>query len=754
MPRFQRLLTFCLTVTVPSAALALDSNGNGSTRDSAISLYVFQPANIEAATGIIRDLAPNPLNLQILRPNALYNIQADHLEIVEPNIIRSVASADKIINACKASNAMTIEMWVESRTPSEKLANHEDDDLAAGTFKQGLRFVSLADTYFKEFHNFSLQQFYNMGDAYRGTTRTTGNSNNLENRNGDYVNYLLSPRENFLLGKKQHVYLVRTAGGVARLYNSDENGNDTGPFVANDGFNGNFSNWHSSGTNVTYDTPDDSSGSVTRALDMRLAIGNEPSGLLDISKPTAGGESASKHSRHWPWVGKIYMMAIYCRALTEAEILGSGAPRLVPPNLLSIDINSRITTSMQQAQTIYERIVGLRTPVTDPVIQQMAELIDQGNSFAAAGIATQNPGFLNITVRDMAAKMSTREETISTSLNDFTATMIGAVRDKLDARTLLTGNYFYMADPTKAAVPSHAVRDLLTSNRHYESLQAGGFDLAKVLVRKDGQRVFNGTVDVAHPDPAGLLTSRAFMAAHAVAGTNRRLVEYTFREFLCTPIDRWSNSSGSDAMIGRDVDRFPGGSHTKFTSNCRSCHSQMDPLRGAFAYFTFSNGFAKHSFMVPRLPANANNEDTSMGMLAGLKNNDPALTNLPNLGNVSFVATKMNHNEQVFPNGRVITDNSFQNATIDTWGMGYFGWRGPTAGRGVKEFGRMVSESAQYSKCLAQRVFASVCKREPQSFDQSLITTAAKEFETDGQYKLDYLFKKIVTTTNCLGELR
>lgn len=743
-------LTILLLLLMTSVAHALDSNGNGPTRGDAVALYVFSPTNIDPTTWTIRDLAPNPLNLQIMRPNALFYSRADHLELTEPNLIRSVSPADKIVNACKASNEMTVEMWLESRSPSEKLVNHEDDKLPAGYFKQSLRLVSLADSYFKEYHNFGLFQAYNMGDSYKASSRTSTNSTTT--LSGDFVDPLVTPKENFLLQTKQHIVFVRTAGGAARFYNSDENGNDTGPFLASKGFGGNFSNWHTTGTTVTYDTLDDSSGPLTRALDMRLAIGNEPSAIPDFSKPTAGGEGPSKTSRHWPWVGKIYMVAVYCRALTPVEILGAGAPRQTAPPVYPIDVSRRITPTMKKAQTIYTRMTGVKTPIDNPVIGQMADLMDQNQSFQAADLASKDPNFLNITVRDMASKMSTREEVISAPLSDFTATFIGVVRDGVDARNLLSGNIQYVADPTKAAVPSNMVRDILRSNRHYEALQAGGFDLTKVLIPlAGGQQAFNGTAAVPHPDPAGLLTTRGWMAAHAIAGTNRRMVEYSFREFLCTPIDKWAESTGSDNFIGRDIDRFPGGSHTKFTTTCRSCHSRMDPLRGAFAYFTFSNDFAKHSFLVDRLAAGITNENTQLGMSAGLKTSDPALKTLPSLGNVAYVADKMNHNENVFPDGRVILDNTFQNSAVDPWGQGYFGWRGPISGRGAKEFGTMLANSQQFSKCMAKRAFASVCKREPQSFDDSVIQSAATEFEANG-YKLDFLFKRLVITPNCLGE--
>jgi hypothetical protein len=245
------------------------------------------------------------------------------------------------------------------------------------------------------------------------------------------------------------------------------------------------------------------------------------------------------------------------------------------------------------------------------------------------------------------------------------------------------------------------------------------------------------------------------MEAHAVAGTNRRLVEFAFRQFMCTPIEKWADAADSDAFIGRDVDRFPAGSHTKFTTNCKSCHSRMDPMRGAFAYFTFSNNFIKHSGLVAPIAATAREDVAAnlMKMATGLRAGDPALTTLPNLGDVKFVAAKMNHNESVFPTGRVITDNSFENSATDPWAKSYFEWNPATLkGKGVRDFGRMIAESGQFPRCMARRVFSTVCKREPQSFDEDMIRQVAKEFQGAGQYKMEWLFRKIVITPNCIGE--
>jgi hypothetical protein len=330
------------------------------------------------------------------------------------------------------------------------------------------------------------------------------------------------------------------------------------------------------------------------------------------------------------------------------------------------------------------------------------------------------------------------------------ATVIGIVRDGNSAKDLLTGNYFYLADSSKAAVPSNMERDLIRSNLHYSSLASGGFNLARVLTQST-QKLFDGVKVIDNPDPAGVLTSRAFMGAHAIAGTNRRMIEYAFREFLCIPIEKWAFSQSSDAWIGRDIDRVPGGSATKFVQNCRACHARMDPLRGAFAYYTFSNNFIKNTLVVPHLSNFADNEDTSMGALTGLRSGDPGLLNLPTNNYVNYVVKKMNHNDHVYPGGFVMQDNSFNNAATDAEALKYFGWRGNTSGKGAHEFGLMLAQSEGFSRCMTKRVFKTLCKRDPVNSEDPLIQSTAAEFETQG-HKLKFLFKKIAGFPQCLGK--
>ena len=405
-----------------------------------------------------------------------------------------------------------------------------------------------------------------------------------------------------------------------------------------------------------------------------------------------------------------------------------------------------------------ERLIGSVIPVDHPMIARVEERILRNDRIGAAKIVTgdvasQEPGhpdFLNTVVKQMAMRMSNREETIRAPLNDFAASFIGITRDERSAKELLTGDFFYMANPKKAVVRSNIFRDIVVSNNHYEDLEKEQWDLGKVLMRVPGPDApmgspagqmiatdSTGTMS-ANPDPAGVLTSRAFMQAHAIAGTNRRLVEYAFRAFMCMPMSEMADTSASPARIGRDIDRFPGGDNVKFETSCKGCHTVMDGFRGAFARFDYSNltvGGANYGIV----------RHTQVNNAGGFK--FPA-----NAVDANTVIRKMNHNETVFPQGYEITDESFVNNAVGIKNKDVFGWAGARArgGVGVNQFGHMIADSARFSQCMAKRVYEAVCA--PGMKSEARITPIVKElaskFQASG-YKLRSLFQETAATPNC-----
>lgn len=394
-----------------------------------------------------------------------------------------------------------------------------------------------------------------------------------------------------------------------------------------------------------------------------------------------------------------------------------------------INVDQPVSANRSRALAIYKRLVGVGTPIDNPILLAMERQLDANNLVGAAQLATTEPGFLNLVVRDFASRMSTRDESINEQFNDFTATVIGVVRDQIDARQLLYGEFFYRGSAS-APVRQNLSNDILESNDHYSDLANIGnrqwsYDYSSVLERVNQQylRLPDGGT-TSHPDAAGVLTSRAFMGAHALDGTNRRLVEYTMKQFTCNDMEDWADAKATDMRVGRDIDRFPGGEGGKYQTTCRSCHSVMDGFRGAFARYDFDRNYVKHASV------HAGNQ---MGQR-------PA-----------GISSKMNQNTDTFSAGFETTDESWINNARSPANNQRFGWRGYVeTGVGVQSFGRAVANSRAFSKCMVKRVYRELCKRPVSTYETQMIESMANTFESAG-YDLKSLFENIAVRPECIG---
>lgn len=397
--------------------------------------------------------------------------------------------------------------------------------------------------------------------------------------------------------------------------------------------------------------------------------------------------------------------------------------------ITTFSVKPSAAQGLPDGKKLLERLGGVKVSGDDPRLRQIEAAIQASDWQVAAALATADPNFLNVTVKQMAQKMSTREESIQTPMNDFTAFFMGIVRDESDARKLLTGDFFYMADPGRIpagiTIRADLQLDFVQNNNHYADLDRVGLDIGGLLKKENGQMLLQTSTNtmVYNPDPAGLLTTRAFMGAHAAAGTNRRPVEYAFREFMCVGIDEWSDVTVSDARIGRDIDRFPGGDHTKFQVSCKGCHTVMDGFRGAFAKWNQDNNRIVNF--------DAMGEASYNGFNAG-------------------VASKMNGNSNVFPAGFVTRDNSWVNNARGPANESLFGWRGTAdQGFGVRAFGETLSNSARFSQCMVKRVFEATCRHEYDLKNRKgFASEQARQFEANG-YNLKKLFQSVALSAEC-----
>jgi hypothetical protein len=392
-----------------------------------------------------------------------------------------------------------------------------------------------------------------------------------------------------------------------------------------------------------------------------------------------------------PIVFKVLLGAFLIHATAQAATNPSPTPSTAPDPTAAGDYGRRL----------FQRLAGAPLLPSDPRFAAYNQLIVKGDLKGAAAVATSDDGFYNVTVRDWAAVMANKDGTPLIDLDDFQATVIGAARDNLDARTLLTGNYSYVADPSANIQPP-----TLSDNNHYASIDAAQLNLRKVLIKQEPQ--WPGTT----MESAGLLTSRSWGKMYFSAGTNRRSVAFSMQIFLCSPIATWRNVAIDDYHVRRDVNRVPGGDPRTFQTTCRGCHGPMDAFGGAFAHFDF----------------------------------DVVATQLNYLG-PNTVAPKFNQNANTYPDGWITTDDSWVNMLADN---PQFGWRTPPTGSGINEFGELLSHSEQFGRCMATRAFKEVCRRNATNSEQDLIQTLAIQFETEG-YHLQTLFQEVATSPECLG---
>lgn len=360
----------------------------------------------------------------------------------------------------------------------------------------------------------------------------------------------------------------------------------------------------------------------------------------------------------------------------------------------------------EQAKRIHDRLAGV--PPTEAVLQQMEADVDpfqNNNPTAAAYKAMDNASFYNVTLKNFAAPWTNREGSVFVPLNDYIATVVGMIRDDVAFNTLLSADLVYIGDPA-LNLPNYAN----TNNDHYEQLESRGLDMKSGLVVRT-QSEFGALPPEA---TAGVMTTRAAAEAFFVAGTNRAMFRFTMLNHMCNDMEQVHDTRLSPDRIRQDVSRSPGGDSRLFLNNCIGCHSGMDPLAQAFAYYNF-------------------NEDTG-----SIEYTD---------GNVQ---PKYFNNEDNFPFGFRTPDDSWENY----WRNGqnqFLGWDGgrPGSGTGAKSMGEELANSEAFASCQVKKVFRAVCLREPEDAnDRAQVSQMVTSFKTG--YRMKQTFAE--AAVYCMGQ--
>lgn len=357
----------------------------------------------------------------------------------------------------------------------------------------------------------------------------------------------------------------------------------------------------------------------------------------------------------------------------------------------------------EQAKRIHERITGVAP--TESVLVQMAALLP-GNPSAAADIAMNNSAFYNVTLKNMVTPWTNREQTVFAPLNDYTATVIGMVRDDVPFNTVLSADILYMGG-SAGGVPAYSP----ANNDHYEQLETRSVDLRTALTRTTQ----SGAAGIPAAAAAGVITSRAAAQAFFIDGTNRAMFRFTLMNHLCRDMEQLQDTSRPPDRIRQDVSRSPGGDARIFLNGCIGCHSGMDPMAQAFAFYDYD-------------------ETAGRIVYAG-----------------GTVQPKYFNNDDTFPFGFITPGDSWENR----WRAGpnsLLGWSSslPGSGAGARSLGDELANSDAFARCHVEKVFRNVCFRGPvDAADRGRVDSMISSFRSSN-YSLKQVFAE--SAAYCMGE--
>lgn len=375
----------------------------------------------------------------------------------------------------------------------------------------------------------------------------------------------------------------------------------------------------------------------------------------------------------------------------------------------------------EQAKRIHDRLTGV--PPSIEVLDQMESLISDGNVRGAADIAMHDSAFYSVTLKNWITPWTNENADVFAPLNDYTATVIGITRDDIDFRQILIGDILYIAD-AGTDVPVYSI----TNNAHYQALEDQSADLKDVLKATTQSALTGLPADAT----AGVITTRAAAKAFFKDGTNRAMFRFTLINHMCTDLEGVKDTSRSPDRIRQDVSRSPGGDSRIFNNSCVGCHSGMDPLAQAFAYYNYEY----------------NVDSDPEGEQGSLQYNQAGEAD-PNTG--TQVQGKYRINSNNFPYGFTTNNDNWSNY----WRQGLnknLGWDEslPDNGSGAKSFGQELANSRQFASCQVTKVFKNICLRSPQdSADRSKITSMTNTFTSTG-YNIKQVFAD--SADYCKGE--
>jgi hypothetical protein len=387
---------------------------------------------------------------------------------------------------------------------------------------------------------------------------------------------------------------------------------------------------------------------------------------------------------------------------------------------LTVASQAAVAGAREQAKRMHDRLAGV--PPTEAVLNDMASQISTDPVGVAMKILSppaSDPlfdeyrnsarNFYSVTLKNMVTPWTNEAQTVFAPLNDYSATVIGMVRDSesVPFNQLLSANIVYVGAP--GVVDADYSMD---NNTHYEQLEDRAIDLSDntKLVRVAQSDVTTLPADAT----AGVMTTRAAARAFFVDGTNRAMFRFTILNHFCNDLEQIKDNSRSPDRVRQDVSRSPGGDSRLYNNACVACHAGMEPLAQAYAYYEWQY-----------------NGDPDTGRLIYTEGS---------------VQPKYLINADTFKYGFVTTDDRWDNY----WREGpnsLLGWDTslPGSGNGAKEMGIELANSDAFASCQVKKVYRTVCFREP---------TVSELTSTTSNFKAGYNLKQVFAqaAADCMGD--
>jgi hypothetical protein len=193
------------------------------------------------------------------------------------------------------------------------------------------------------------------------------------------------------------------------------------------------------------------------------------------------------------------------------------------------------------------------------------------------------------------------------------------------------------------------------------------------------------------------------------------MFRFTLLNHLCRDMEQVHDVTRTTDRIRQDVTRSPGGDSSVFLNNCVGCHSGMDPMAQAFAYYDFDETQARLVY--------------TQGQ----------------------VQPKYLINSDNFKPGFITPNDNWENRwrlpgqnTLLGWSSGL-----PGSGAGAKSLGQELANSDAFSQCQVEKVFRTVCFRSPSdAADRSQVGQIVTAFR-NSSYSLKTAFAE--TAAYCAG---